>query len=80
LACEVLNPVIIVSLERGFGVSLQEIQEGLVCQVILADLDAMPTDDCEDVRSNRSLQWRLENPVRWQERGIFVIYYPLFIL
>jgi len=37
--------VIIVSTEGCFGVSFQENQEGLVCEVILADLDVMPTDD-----------------------------------
>ena len=62
-----------------FGVSLQESQEGLVCEVILADLDVMPTDDCEDVRSNRSLQWRRGEPLRWRERGILAIYYPLLV-
>ena len=47
--------VIIVSLEGCLGVSLQESQEGLVCEFILSDLDMMPADDCEDVRSDRRL-------------------------
>jgi hypothetical protein len=33
----------------------------------------MPTDDREDIRSNRSLQWRLEETIRGHERGILVI-------
>ena len=85
LACEVLNhlerfeiylvknigskkvQVVIVSLERDLGVSLYQRQEGLV------DLEVMPTDDREDIRSNRSLQWRLEETIRGHERGILVI-------
>jgi len=31
----------------------------------------------EHVRSDRSLQWRLGDPLRWWERGIVVMYYPL---
>ena len=64
-------------LEKGFGISLHERQEGLVCEVILADLDVMPPDDCEVVMSNRSLQWRLGDPLRWRDRDILVTYYPL---
>jgi hypothetical protein len=51
--------VIVVSVEGVLGESLQESQEGFVYEVIIADLDVMRSDDYEDVRSNRSLQWSL---------------------
>jgi len=46
-----------VSLERDIGVSLHKSQESLVCEVILVELDVMPADDREGVRSNRRFQW-----------------------
>jgi hypothetical protein len=60
--------VVIVFLEGGLGVSLHKSQEGIVCEVVLVDLEVMPADDREGVMGNRSL---------WLERGILVINYPL---
>jgi len=48
-----------------------------VCEVVLVDLEVIPADDRDYMRSDRSLQWRLVGLLLLRDKSLLVINDPL---